>query len=150
MNRKTIIPILITVLLINLTGCLTPATKSEKNTIAAEQEAVAAAREWLSLIDKQQYEESWEQSAKLFKGFTKKQPWIMATYAKRKPLGKNISRKLKSKRYETKLPGAPREEYVVIEFDASFENELSVIEVITPMLEEDGKWRVTGYFFKIE
>ena len=62
--------------------------------------------------------------------------------------GKNISRKLKSKSYSTSLPGAPDGEYVVIQFEASFENKKSAIETITPMLDKDGKWRVSGYFMK--
>ncbi|MBM4320898.1 MAG: DUF4019 domain-containing protein, partial [Deltaproteobacteria bacterium] len=55
--------------------------------------------------------------------------------------------KLKSARYQTSLPGAPDGEYVVIQFESSFENKRSAIETITPML-DSGKWRVSGYFIK--
>jgi hypothetical protein len=66
----------------------------------------------------------------------------------RKPLGRTISRKLKNKTYATSLPGAPDGEYVVIQYQTRFEHKASAIETITPMLDEDGKWRVSGYFIK--
>jgi hypothetical protein len=59
-----------------------------------------------------------------------------------------LSRKLKSAKYTTTLPGAPDGEYVVIQFDSSFEHKQSAVETITPMLDKDGKWRVSGYFIK--
>jgi hypothetical protein len=58
------------------------------------------------------------------------------------------SRKVKSKSYKTSLPGAPDGEYVVIEFETSFEHKKSSIETVTPMVEKDGNWRVSGYYIK--
>ena len=66
----------------------------------------------------------------------------------RKPLGKVISREVKSKSYHTSLPGIPDGEYVVIQFETSFENKKSAIETLTPMMDKDVKWRVSGYFIK--
>jgi hypothetical protein len=68
--------------------------------------------------------------------------------AVRKPLGKPISRQVKTKTYKTSLPGAPDGEYVVIQFETSFENKKSAIETVTPMMDKDGTWRVSGYFIK--
>jgi hypothetical protein len=59
-----------------------------------------------------------------------------------------ISRKLKSKKYTTSLPGAPDGKYVVIQYETSFEHKKSAIETVTPMLDKDGKWRVSGYYIK--
>ncbi len=53
-----------------------------------------------------------------------------------------------SKNYQTSLPGAPDGKYVVIQFKTSFENKKSATETITPMMDNDGKWRVSGYFIK--
>ena len=47
-----------------------------------------------------------------------------------------------------KEAGAPDGEYVVIQFSASFAHKKSALETITPMLEKDGKWRVSGYYMK--
>jgi hypothetical protein len=149
MIRKSI-ALIIFVLFLSLVGCSTTTTKTkpEKDTIAAESEAIASAKAWLSLVDNQQYGESWEQAAQLFKGAINKQQWIQTIQAGRRPLGKSISRELKSKRYMKDMPGAPSGEYVIIEFNASFENKKSAIETITPMLDKDGKWRVSGYFMR--
>jgi hypothetical protein len=46
------------------------------------------------------------------------------------------------------LPGAPDGEYVVIQFKTAFENKKFAIETVTPMLDGDGKWRVSGYFIR--
>ena len=66
----------------------------------------------------------------------------------REPLGKVISRELTNQTYKTSLPGAPDGEYVVMEFTTAFTNKKSAIETITPMLDEDGQWRVAGYYIR--
>ena len=60
------------------------------------------------------------------------------------------SRKLKGAQYKTSLPGAPDGEYVVIQYDTSFENKrsASAVETITPTLDKDAQWRVSGYFIR--
>lgn len=128
--------------IVGLSGC------SSSDNPQAETAAVASAEAWLSLVDGGKYAESWEETAQLFKGAVSKEEWIQMIQAARKPFGKSISRRLKSKQYQTALPGAPDGQYVVIQFEASFENKKSAIETITPMLDKDGKWRVSGYFMK--
>ena len=59
-----------------------------------------------------------------------------------------LKRSVKSKQYATSLPGAPDGEYVVIQYETSFEKKKSAIETVTPMLDKDGKWRVSGYYIK--
>ena len=115
---------------------------------SAEEAAVSAAEAWLSLVDNGKYAESWDEAAQYFKDAVSRKQWQQALQAARTPLGKNISRELKSKSYRTSLPGAPDGNYVVIQFEASFENKKSAIETITPMLDKDGKWRVSGYYIK--
>ena len=66
----------------------------------------------------------------------------------RKPLGQNLSREVNFKKYTTSLPGAPDGEYVVIQFTTSFSHKKSAVETVTPMLDTDGKWRVSGYYIK--
>ena len=36
----------------------------------------------------------------------------------------------------------------VIKYDTSFEHKEPATEMITPMLEKDGKWRVSGYYIR--
>ncbi len=66
----------------------------------------------------------------------------------RKPLGKVLSRKVINSTYTTSLPGAPDGQYVVIQFETSFENKRNAVETVTPMLEPDGQWRVSGYYIR--
>jgi hypothetical protein len=113
-----------------------------------EKAAVAAAEEWITMVDDGKYVESWKEAAQHFKNAVKQQQWEQSLQAVRKPLGKLISRKVKSKTYKTSLPGAPDGEYVVIQFETSFENKESAIETVTPMMDKDTKWRVSGYYMR--
>ena len=110
--------------------------------------ALSSAEAWLSLVDEVKYSDSWNEAAGYFKSAIKEERWQETLQAVRKPLGKVISRQVKSKSYHTSLPGAPDGEYVVIQFETSFENKKSAIETVTPMMNKDGKWRVSGYFIK--
>ena len=113
-----------------------------------EAAALVAAKTWLALIDQAEYDESWETAASYFKGAITKDRWQQTLTAVRKPLGALVSRELKSKTYAQSLPGAPDGEYVVIQFNTSFGNKNSAIETVTPMLDTDGIWRVSGYYIK--
>jgi hypothetical protein len=113
-----------------------------------EESAIQAAKDWLFLVDEERYGESWETAASFFKNAVQKEQWITSMNAVRKPLGKLLVRKIKNSHYMTALPGAPDGEYVVIQFETSFENKKSSIETITPMLDKDGKWRTSGYYIK--
>ena len=64
----------------------------------------------------------------------------------RQPLAGVVTRELKSKTHVTELPGAPDGDYVVIQFNTTFENKRVAVETVTPMLEDDGNWLVAGYF----
>lgn len=113
-----------------------------------ETAAVAAANAWLVLVDNGKYGDSWEAAAAYFKGAITKDYWQQTLTAVRKPLGRLVSREVRSKTYTQSLPGAPDGEYVVIQFNTSFENKKSAVETVTPMLDSDGIWRVSGYFIK--
>ena len=113
-----------------------------------EQLAEQSAGSWLILVDSGKYDESWQQAAQIFKAAVTQEQWRSAVQASRVPLGKLLARKLKSATYATMLPGAPDGEYVVIKYDSSFENKKTAVETITPMLDKDGLWRVSGYYIK--
>ena len=113
-----------------------------------EKAAVAVAEKWLGLVDEGKYGESWKEAADFFRNAVKQEQWEQSLQAVRKPLGKPISRQVKTKTYTTSLPGAPDGEYVVIQFETSFENKKSAIETVTPMMDKAGTWRVSGYYIK--
>jgi hypothetical protein len=113
-----------------------------------EQLAQTAAEKWLALVDAGKFSESWQSAAAYLKGAMTEARWMTSLEAVRKPLGSLVSRKLKSATYSKSLPGAPDGEYVVLQFDTSFENKKTAVETVTPMLEKDGTWKVSGYFIK--
>lgn len=115
---------------------------------ADEQAATTASSKWLGLVDKGQYGQSWGQASQYFKNAVKKPQWESQVSAVRSPLGKVVQRKLKSAQLTNTLPGAPDGEYVVIQYDTSFEKKNAAVETITPMKEKTGEWRVSGYFIK--
>jgi len=115
---------------------------------ARERAALAAAEQWLAAVDQGHYAETWSEAATFFRNAVTRDTWERSMEAVRRPLGKRVSRSLRSATYTTTLPGAPDGEYVVIHFDTVFEHKASAVETVTPMRDTDGKWRVSGYFIQ--
>jgi len=113
-----------------------------------EKVAITAAKKWLALTDAGKYSDSWKEAAEYFRNTVPQEQWKQMLQSVRAPLGKMLSRKIKTKEYKTSLPGVPDGEYVVIQFETSYQNKKSAIETVTPMLDKDGKWRVAGYYIK--
>jgi Protein of unknown function (DUF4019) len=120
------------------------ALAEEKPEPVAQQSSDA----WLALNDSGKYDDAYQEAAQYFKNAVTKDQWQSSMHASRDPLGKVLSRKVKSATYAKTLPGAPDGDYVVIQYDSSFEHKQSAVETVTPMLDKDGKWRVSGYYIK--
>ncbi|HYA34057.1 MAG TPA: DUF4019 domain-containing protein [Candidatus Binataceae bacterium] len=114
----------------------------------AVEKAEAASAKWLALVDAGDYKGSWNNAAAYFKNAVSMDRWVQQVTAVRPPLGNLISRKVVSAKYATTLPGAPDGQYVVITYATSFANKKSATETVTPMLDPDGSWRVSGYFIR--
>jgi len=125
----------------------------------AEHAAVRAAEEWFVLVDAGNFEESWEQAAAVFKsgisekdlfrsGVSKKL-WQSSLRTIQDSLGKAVSRRLKSRRYTEVLPWEPDAEYVVLEYETTFERQMNRTESVTMVRECGGEWRVSGYRFMV-
>jgi opacity protein-like surface antigen len=139
MTRKSILTIALA--LISVVGSAVAADEPE-------DAAQSAAEAWLKVVDAGDYGESWDQAAKVFKAALSQADWVKTSGGVRTPLGKVVSRKLKSREYTEKLPGAPDGKYVVIQYDTVFEKRPQAIETVIPMLDPDGSWRVSGYFIR--
>lgn len=126
-----------------LSGLNAMAGNSEK-----EAAAVFAAESWLAMVDSGEYAESWNKGSELFKNAVKLEQWEQSMQAVRAPLGQLLSRRVSTRTYMTSLPGAPDGEYVVIQFETAFENKKAAVETVTPMMDKDGIWRVSGYYIK--
>ena len=136
-------------LLIGLAIAITAASGiATADQAAKESAALTAAETWLILVDEEHYRDSWDSAAGYFKTTVNEGQWLQVMHQARSQLGKRLSRNLQSKHYRTSLPGAPDGEYVVLTFHTTFENKKSATETVTPMLDPDGKWRVSGYYIK--
>lgn len=138
MVRKYVYWVIVSTFLIFASGAI---ADSENENIAQ-----SVALDWLKVVDEGRYSDSWNETAQFFKKAIKQDQWNQSLLAVREPLGRLLSRGIKSKEYKTSLPGAPDGQYVIIQFQTSFENKKAAIETITPMLDKDGKWRVSGYY----
>jgi len=125
---------------------VTPAA-AEGKAAEAKPAAQKAAEAWLAGVDQGAYGESWDASAAASKKAVQREAWVSTLVQVRKPLGQVKSRTLKSAEYTTSLPGAPAGEYVILQYDTTFENRGPSVETVTSVL-ENGKWRTGGYFVK--
>ena len=115
-------------------------TKTTKATMAAE--------EFLLLVDTSQYGQSWDAASSFFKSQVPKETWVKQISSVRTAFGKVTNRQILKAQYMTQLPGAPDGQYVILQYDTTFENKRKAVETITPMLDKDGKWLVSGYFIQ--
>ena len=114
------------------------------------KEAKTASLEWLGKLDKGWYVQSYDELAAYAKERITSEKWQADMAAYRKPLGAPLKRKEIYLFYETEFPNAPKGEYIVIHF-ASIYNAAPksvLVESVTLMKQEDGSWKVSGYFMK--
>ena len=111
-------------------------------------EAIKAAEEFLLLVDTSQYSQSWDLASSFFKSRVSKESWVKQISALRPAFGKVIDRHILGVQSVTELPGAPDGQYMVIQYNTSFEDKRKAVETITPMLDTDGKWHVSGYYIQ--
>jgi hypothetical protein len=144
MTRILLLPVWLSLIVLVFVGSSGVALAQQKPEELAQQSSDA----WLALNDSGKYDDAYQEAAHYFKNAVTKDQWQNSMRASREPLGKVLSRKLKSATYTKTVPGAPDGEYVVILYDSSFEHKQSAVETVTPMLDKDGKWRVSGYYIK--
>ncbi len=69
----------------------------------------------------------------------------------RTPLGKCTGRKLASAMHQTSVPapeGVVKGDYVIAQFNTSFENLQYAVETVTFEKAADGTWKASGYYVK--
>ncbi len=147
-NPMTKISILSTsVVLITLLSFNLIHTNAQTNP-QAEAAATSAAESWLVLVEDEKYGDTWDETAAIFKKAISREDWIQALQSVREPLKKTLNREIQSCTYRISLPNVPDGEYVIIQYETSFENKKSATETITLALEKNDTWRVAGYFIK--
>jgi Protein of unknown function (DUF4019) len=125
-----------------------PVSAAFAQNASAKQEAQKSGLQWLGTIDGGNYATSYDDAAAMFKAAVTQKQWVHSLDGVRASLGNVASRQLLNATYATSLPGAPDGEYVVMQFNSSFQNKREAVETLTMVLEKDGQWRSTGYFIK--
>lgn len=110
--------------------------------------AMSAAAAWLAIVDSGLYGKSWDECALPFREMVPRLQWEKSLQESRGALGALASRKLASATYTLAPPGAPKGEYVVIQYHSRYGNRPLTTEIVTPLREADGVWRVSGYFIR--
>ena len=122
-------------------GVSRPAFAQSGSNAAAQQ----AAEQWLALVDAGKYGESWDAAAPILKSTSGRKDWIAYLKDKRERLGKAVSRKLLKADPLKNVPGLPPGQFVGMQYRTSFEKLKNGVEVVVPVLDQDGKWRVSEY-----
>jgi hypothetical protein len=113
--------------------------------------AVAAMQAWLREIDQDQYAQSWKDASAFFQKALTSDAWTAALNAARAPLGKCNGRKLASALHQTEVPspaGTIKGDFVVAQFDSSFDNLKYAVETVCFEKADDGTWKASGYYVK--
>lgn len=116
--------------------------------VIAAAQAVAAS--WLALMDAKKYGESRDSAATLLKIAVSRKVWGETIAKVRRPFEPFGARELLGASYQTKIPGVPPGQYVVLQYRTSVTGGKSVVETVTPMRDADGDWRVSGYYLRPE
>lgn len=127
-----------------MTGC----GMMDQSSKPEAQAGIKAAGEWLALLDASDYAASWSNAAPFFRNAVPCEQWMTSMTAFRAPMGKSLTRKVKTARLANTLPGAPDGQYVLIQFESAFERKREAVETTTMMLETNGQWLVSGYFIR--
>jgi len=110
--------------------------------------ASAAADAWLERLDADEIEGSWQETSSLFRRLVDLAAWRESVDRVRSVFGRTLRRELGDTRYTTTVPGAPDGEYVILEYAAELERKQEAVETVVAMRDEDGAWRVGGYFVR--
>ena len=109
------------------------------STVPADSAAVAAARDWLALVDKGDWNASWEATGQSFKALNTAATWSRVAQQVQGPLGAVKARVLLS---EETVP-APPYGYQMVKFRTDYANKAGAIETLS-LVREGGSWRVVG------
>lgn len=126
-----------------------PANPQQQGLTPEEQKILADnaadALHWLNLIDQGQYGESWDAASKTFQLTINRNEWIKAEEKLRKPLGAVVNRQLLQQLPKQNPKGLPEGYYMVLVYQTDFANRAKANELVTMVLESDGRWRVLTY-----
>jgi hypothetical protein len=102
------------------------------------------AKQWLILLDDQNYADAYGQMAAAARDKAGKDDWVGKVSGIRTPLGAVSSRSLKDVKLTKTMPGMRNGQYAVVRYDSNFAHKAAAVETIT-LVSEKGAWAVAGY-----
>ncbi|MBS2040064.1 DUF4019 domain-containing protein [bacterium] len=111
---------------------------------STEAPALAAANDFVKLVDAAQFDKAYDAFSNFGQKAVGKEQFVTMMRDVQDKIGTQTSRKLKSKQFTHELPGAPKGDYWVFDYETNFSKKGPSVERVTSMLE--GKaWKVAGY-----
>jgi len=125
-------------------SCGGPSQEADAPDRAENHAAVGAVEAWLAALDAGNYDESWRQSATVFRiGNGTSMNWASTASEMRGPLGRVVRRHLKEVQRTNLQEGSA---YALV-YDTTFEARQASTEEVTVVL-DGGFWKVAGYLVR--
>ncbi len=103
--------------------------------------------EWLILLDREDYQATYDTTAAFFKERVSLNQWQAQVSQARSALGETLSRQPINANYTNKLTDAPMGDYVIFQFQTEFAGQSHAVETVTVAL-DNGAWSTVGYFVR--
>ena len=103
------------------------------------------AKQWLTLVDDQNYADSYRQMGAAARDKITAEQWTKTVSGVRQPLGAMSSRALKDVKLTRNLPAMRDGQYAIVRYDSAFAHKAMAVESVT-LVSENGAWSVVGYF----
>lgn len=120
----------------------------EEEEVPSPEAAAAAAKAFLAIIDSEKYQDSWLEAASELQSSVPAEKWEATLKSVRQPLGKLVSRKVRSNETAPVPTGGKCTEYRTLIYDSSFESKKAGAETIVLGLDRFGTWKMTSYLVK--
>lgn len=124
-------------------GAGSPVTATD----ASASASLPSARAWLALIDRGEWQQSWQAAAPTFQSHVAAGQWASMASSARQPLGAMTSRAFANVTRATSLPGAPAGDYEVVQFHTTFAGNREAVETIT-LAHVGSSWKTVGYYIR--
>ena len=102
------------------------------------------AKQWLGLVDDQNYADAYKQMGAAAQGKITSAAWAEKQSTSRGPLGAMATRSIKSIKLSNNLPGMRDGQYATVQFDSSFAHKAQATETVV-LASDKGAWSVVSY-----
>jgi hypothetical protein len=117
--------------------------------VTPDPQAMAAATQWLAIVDAGNYTHSFQVFPTRIRsgGDAAESSWVSFLRSRRAPLGRPLSRVFVKAQFSRTLAGCPDGNYEFLTYKTSFQRKAQAVEQVT-LTKESGRWQVSGYHFK--